>query len=112
MAARLANHVGVEVVNEVVLNQVLVGFDDDELARDVVARVQHEGTTWLSATTFHGRARMRLSVSGWYTSEEDIDRSADAILRCLEDARAARADGQRAESRSSGTLQPSSSQPR
>ena len=113
MAQRLANHAGITVVNEVVLNQVLVGFDgDDELARDVVARVQREGTTWLSATTFHGRARMRLSVSSWYTSEDDIDRSADAVLRCLDDAQAARARGQRADEPSSGTLQPSSSQPR
>jgi glutamate/tyrosine decarboxylase-like PLP-dependent enzyme len=89
MATRLAKHPAVHIVNEVVLNQVLVGFDGDEaFTRDVIARVQREGTTWLGATTFHGEVRMRLSISGWYTSEEDIDRSADAILRCLDAARA------------------------
>jgi glutamate/tyrosine decarboxylase-like PLP-dependent enzyme len=92
MAGRLANHPGVQVINEVVLNQVLVGFEgDDDLVRDVVARVQREGTTWLGATTFQGRVRMRVSVSGWSTTEDDIDRSADAILRCFEEARTARA---------------------
>lgn len=94
MAARLGTHRAVTVVNEVVLNQVLVGVeDDDELTRDVIARVQHEGTTWLGATTFKGRLRMRVSVSGWHTSAGDIDRSADAILRCLDDALVARAAG-------------------
>jgi uncharacterized protein (DUF2236 family) len=81
----------VTIVNEVVLNQVLVGIrDDDELTRDVIARVQREGTTWLGATTFQGKVRMRVSVSGWHTTTADIDRSADAILRCLDEALAAR----------------------
>jgi glutamate/tyrosine decarboxylase-like PLP-dependent enzyme len=92
MAARLANHPGIEVVNEVVLNQVLVAFDGDaDLVRDIVARIQHDGTTWLGASAFHGRPGIRVSVSGWTTTEEDIDRSADAILRCLDEALAARA---------------------
>jgi glutamate/tyrosine decarboxylase-like PLP-dependent enzyme len=92
MAGRLARHPAVRVINEVVLNQVLVGVDDDDqLTRDVVARVQREGTTWLGATTFRGRARMRVSVSGWHTTPEDVDRSADAILRCVDETLAARA---------------------
>ncbi|MBX3030177.1 MAG: aspartate aminotransferase family protein [Chloroflexi bacterium] len=92
LATRLANEPGIEVANEVVLNQVLVSFDGDEaLTRDVIRRVQDEGTAWLSGTTFHGMARMRVSVSGWSTTETDIDRTADAIVRCLADARRARA---------------------
>jgi glutamate/tyrosine decarboxylase-like PLP-dependent enzyme len=91
MADRLETHPAVTIVNEVVLNQVLVGIrDDDELTRDVIARVQREGTTWLGATTFQGKVRMRVSVSGWHTTTADIDRSADAILRCLDEALAAR----------------------
>jgi glutamate/tyrosine decarboxylase-like PLP-dependent enzyme len=91
MASRLANHPGVRVVNEVVLNQVLVTFAGDaELVKDLVARIQREGTTWLGMSAFHGRPGIRVSVSGWMTTEDDIDRSADAILRCLEEARAAR----------------------
>jgi glutamate/tyrosine decarboxylase-like PLP-dependent enzyme len=91
MATRLADHPGVEVVNEVVLNQVLVTIDGDaDLVRDVVERIQREGTTWLGASAFHGRPGIRVSISGWTTTEDDIDRSADAILRCLEEARAER----------------------
>jgi threonine dehydrogenase-like Zn-dependent dehydrogenase len=91
MAARLANHPGLQVLNEVVLNQVLVAFDGDaDLVKDVVARVQRDGTTWMGASAFHGRPGIRISVSGWTTTEEDIDRSADAILRSLDAARAAR----------------------
>ena len=92
MADRLAAAPGVEVLNEVVLNQVLVRFDDDDaLTRDVIARVQDEGTAWLGGTTFHGRVAIRISVSNWATTEADGDRTVDAILRCLAAARAARA---------------------
>ncbi|MDP9482016.1 MAG: pyridoxal-dependent decarboxylase [Chloroflexota bacterium] len=91
MADRLAAVPGGEVLNEVVLNQLLVRFDDDdELTRDVARRVQDEGTAWLGGTTFHGRAAIRISVSNWATTEADGDRSVDAIVRSLEAARAAR----------------------
>lgn len=82
MADRLAAAPGVAVLNDVVLNQVLVRFgDSDERTRAVVAGVQEEGTCWLSGTTWHGRAAMRISVVGASTSENDADRSAEAILR-------------------------------
>ena len=89
MADRLAAEPGVEILNDVVLNQVLVRFTaangDDEAAdartREVVAAVQSDGTCWLGGTTWHGVAAMRVSVSNWRTTEEDIDRSAEAILR-------------------------------
>jgi glutamate/tyrosine decarboxylase-like PLP-dependent enzyme len=82
-AARLATADGVEVLNDVVLNQALVRFGDDDLTRRVVRAVQDEGTCWMSGTTWQGRAAMRISVSNWSTDEGDIDRSADAVLRCL-----------------------------
>ncbi len=70
------------ILNEVVLNQVLVRFDDDdELTRAVVTGVQDDGTCWLSGTTWQGMAAMRISVSNWATSEEDATRSAAAIVR-------------------------------
>jgi glutamate/tyrosine decarboxylase-like PLP-dependent enzyme len=95
LASRMARHLvdqpGVRILNEVVLNQVLVSFDgDDGLTRDVIRRVQQDGTAWLSGTTFHGVAAMRISVSEWSTREEDADRSVDAILRSLGEARAGR----------------------
>jgi glutamate/tyrosine decarboxylase-like PLP-dependent enzyme len=72
---------GVEVVNDVVLNQVLVGFGDDARADRVVAAVQRDGTCWLGGTTWRGRRLVRIAVSNWSTTEDDVDRSVDAILR-------------------------------
>lgn len=88
MAERLAVEPGVAVLNDVVLNQVLVRFaDDDAVTRDVVRRVQDDGTCWLSGSTWQGTAVMRISVSNWATTVDDADRSADAILRCFDAAR-------------------------
>ncbi len=72
---------GAEVVNEVVLNQVLVSFGDDDRTDRVIAAVQHDGTCWLGGTAWRGRRLMRVSVSGWSTTEADVDRSVAAILR-------------------------------
>jgi glutamate/tyrosine decarboxylase-like PLP-dependent enzyme len=93
-ADRLREEPGVEILNEVVLNQVLVRFHRpggpaeaadpgslDALTRDVIARVQADGTCWLSGTTWQGKAAMRISVSSWATAEADVDASAAAILR-------------------------------
>jgi glutamate/tyrosine decarboxylase-like PLP-dependent enzyme len=81
MAARLRQADGVEVLNDVVLNQVLVRFaDDDAVTAAVIDRVQRDGTCYPSASTFRGRAAMRISIVGWQTTAHDIDRSAEAIL--------------------------------
>jgi glutamate/tyrosine decarboxylase-like PLP-dependent enzyme len=75
---------GVEVLNDVVLNQVLVRFgDDDDVTRDVITRVQEDGTCWVGGTVWQGRAAMRISVSNWSTTDADIDRSVDAMLACF-----------------------------
>ena len=69
-----------EVLNEVVLNQVLVRFgDDDEVTRGVVAAVQRGGEAWLGGTVWRGQAAARVSVSNWSTTEDDIDRLAAAL---------------------------------
>jgi glutamate/tyrosine decarboxylase-like PLP-dependent enzyme len=82
MADLLRREPGVEVLNDVALNQVLVRFgDDDETTRGVIAGVQEEGTCWLGGTTWQGRAAMRVSISNWATTAEDVERSAGAILR-------------------------------
>jgi glutamate/tyrosine decarboxylase-like PLP-dependent enzyme len=81
-AERLAAAPGVRILNQVVLNQVLVRFgDDDEMTRRVVTGVQQEGTCWMSGTLWQGQAAMRISVSNWATSEADVEASAAAILR-------------------------------
>jgi glutamate/tyrosine decarboxylase-like PLP-dependent enzyme len=90
MADRLAEADGVEILNDVVLNQVLVRFDEsDEVTQGVLARVQDEGTAWLSGSTFHGRAVMRVSIVGWQTTAADVDRSTEAVLAALTRERAA-----------------------
>ena len=72
---------GVEILNDVVLNQVLVRFgDDDALTQATVKGVQEDGTCWLSGTVWQGKAAMRISVSNWRTSDDDVERSAGAIL--------------------------------
>ncbi len=88
MAAALDETDGVEILNDVVLNQVLVRFtprdggDADAFTREVIHRVQEDGTLWLSGTTWHGMAAMRISVSNWSTTEADANASVAAILRC------------------------------
>ncbi|HEX2883962.1 MAG TPA: pyridoxal-dependent decarboxylase [Candidatus Limnocylindria bacterium] len=82
MADRLCEADGVEVLNDVVLNQVLVRFgDSDERTRAAIAAVQADGTAWMGGTTWQGGAAMRISVSNWSTTEADADRTVDAILR-------------------------------
>jgi glutamate/tyrosine decarboxylase-like PLP-dependent enzyme len=78
-ATRLAVIDGVEIVNDVVLNQVLVSFGDDAHTDRVVERVQQDGTCWCGATTWRGRRLMRISVSSWRTTEDDVEASVNAM---------------------------------
>ena len=73
-AADGLRELGAEILNDVVLNQVLVRFDDDEATRAAVAAVQRSGEAWLGGTVWEGRAAIRVSVSNWSTTETDIDR--------------------------------------
>jgi len=78
--AELLEEGGATILNDVVLNQVLVRFGDGESTRETIARVQQDGTCWLSGTDWFGEHAMRISVSNWRTTEEDVERSAAAIL--------------------------------
>jgi glutamate/tyrosine decarboxylase-like PLP-dependent enzyme len=81
IADRLAPEPGIEIVNDVVLNQVLVRFgDDDARTNAVIEQVQSDGTCWLSGSTFQGRAVMRISIVGWQTTTADAQRSAEAVI--------------------------------
>lgn len=73
--AELLSAGGLTVLNDVVLNQVLV-----RVPAEVVSRVQEDGTCWLGGTQWNGEHAMRISVSNWRTTEEDVRRSAAAIL--------------------------------
>ncbi|MGA9102966.1 pyridoxal phosphate-dependent decarboxylase family protein [Aeromicrobium sp.] len=85
LARRFADQLkeaGAEIANEVVLNQVLVGFGDDATTDAVIEAVQRDGTCWMGGTTWRGRRYMRISVSNHATTEDDVDRSVEAVLRC------------------------------
>jgi glutamate/tyrosine decarboxylase-like PLP-dependent enzyme len=84
LAARFAEKLrlaGYEILNDVVINQVLVSFGSAEKTREVMRRIQEDGTCWCGGTVWQGQTAMRISVSSWATTEEDIDRSADAVIR-------------------------------
>ena len=82
MAEELARDPRVTVLNEVVLNQVLVRFaaDGANVTDEVLDAVQREGTCWMSGTQWDGEPAMRISICNWRTTEDDIRRSAEAIL--------------------------------
>jgi glutamate/tyrosine decarboxylase-like PLP-dependent enzyme len=83
-AARFAEGLaaaGYEILNEVQLNQVLVSFGDAEKTRNVIEAIQQDGTCWCGGTVWQGRTAMRISVSSWATTEEDVERSLVAMLR-------------------------------
>jgi glutamate/tyrosine decarboxylase-like PLP-dependent enzyme len=90
LAERFANGLraaGFDILNEVVANQVLVSFGDADTTRQVIAAIQQEGTSWCGSTVWHGQAAMRISVSSWATTEADVDRSLEAMLRVAREIR-------------------------
>ena len=79
---------GFQVLNDVVINQVLVSFGDDEATRRIIHEIQAGGTCWCGETVWQGNVVMRISVSCWATTEEDVERNLSAILRVAADQRA------------------------
>ncbi len=87
LAVRFADEMrsaGFDVLTEVVLNQVLVSFGTPARTDAVIAAVQADGTCWCGPTTWHGVRAMRVSVSGWSTTDDDIDRSVAAVRRAAD----------------------------
>jgi len=72
---------GFQVLNEVVINQVLVSFGDAGTTREVIRRIQEDGTCWCGVTEWQGKTAMRISVSSWATTEADVDSSLAAMVR-------------------------------
>jgi hypothetical protein len=64
-----------------VINQALVSFGSAEKTREVIRRVQEDGTCWCGGTVWQGKTAMRISVSSWATTREDVEKSAEAIIR-------------------------------
>ena len=80
--ARMLHDGGCEILNDVCLNQVLVAFGDDETTAHVLKRIQTDGTCWCGSTQWHGRFAVRVSVSSWATTDDDIEHSAKRMLEC------------------------------
>jgi threonine aldolase len=83
-AARFAeglHKAGYSILNDVVLNQVVVTFGDDEMNKRVIAGIQEDGNCWCGPTVWRGRSAMRISVSSWATTEADVEQSLAAMLR-------------------------------
>lgn len=87
-AARFADglrEAGYAVLNEVVLNQVLISFGEAEVTRRVIAALQADGTCWCGGTVWQGQTAMRISVSSWATTAEDVERSLEAMIKVATD---------------------------
>jgi len=80
--AQVLQKAGFEILNEVVLNQVVVRFGDPERTRQIIEAIQRDGTCWAGITVWQGHTGMRISVSSWATTDDDVDRSLEAMLRC------------------------------
>ena len=79
---------GYQILNDVVLNQVLVKFKNDELTARVIRRVQEDGTCWCGGTQWQGHTAMRISVSSWATRAVDVEKSLEAIIRIAKEEEA------------------------
>src|SRR5713101_7880094 len=79
---------GFEVLNDIMINQVLVSFGSAEVTREVIRRIQEDGTCWCGGTVWQGKTAMRISVSSWATTEMDVERSLEAIIRIAGECRA------------------------
>lgn len=78
---------GYHILNDVVINQVLVSFGNDATTRRIIASIQEEGTCWAGASVWHGQTAMRISVSSWATTDEDVERSLEAMIRVAAEIR-------------------------
>ena len=89
MADELSSAKGVRMLNEVALNQVLFAIDGDDgtLTAETIARVQEDGTCWLAGTRWRDTPAIRVSISNWSTTEDDVTRSAEVIRHAISSAR-------------------------
>jgi glutamate/tyrosine decarboxylase-like PLP-dependent enzyme len=85
--ARGLSDAGYEILNDVVLNQVLVSFGDERTTLETIRLIQEDGTCWCGGTVWQGRTAMRISISSWATTDEDVERSLEAMIECARDAR-------------------------
>jgi aromatic-L-amino-acid decarboxylase len=86
--ARGLRTAGFEVLNKVEINQVLASFGSPDVTREVIRRIQEDGTCWCGGTVWQGKTAMRISVSSWATTDADVERSLAAMIRVARECRA------------------------
>lgn len=79
---------GFTILNDVVLNQVLVSFGDEATTRRIISEIQADGTCWCGVSVWQGHTAMRISVSNWSTTSDDVERSLDAMIRIAGEVKA------------------------
>ncbi|MEQ1963205.1 pyridoxal-dependent decarboxylase [Xenorhabdus khoisanae] len=87
MLAEGLESLGFNILNDVVINQVVAYLPDINLQRAMLQKVQQSGECWFGKTTWQGREAIRLSVSSWATTEDDIQRSLKAIARAIDEVK-------------------------
>ena len=90
IADRLRTEPGIEILNDVVLNQVLARFRDGagrNVTPEAIARIQQDRVCWVGGTSWQGEPALRISVSGWMTTEPDAVRAADAMIAAYRSTR-------------------------
>jgi aromatic-L-amino-acid decarboxylase len=80
-AAKRLTDAGFKILNDVIINQVLVSFGSDEKTQAVIKAIQEDGTCWCGGTVWKGQTAMRISVSSWATTEDDMKKSVDVMIR-------------------------------
>ncbi len=80
----LAGMPGVEVLNDVVFTQVCASFGDDDRTEEVVRLMLADGTAWTTGSRWRGRSVLRISVSNWSTTDQDVEATLDAVRRVLD----------------------------
>jgi threonine aldolase len=81
MFADRLREAGFRILNDVVLNQVLVSLGSEEEIKQVIAEIQSDGTCWCGGTVWQGHTAMRISVSSWATTDADVEKSVEAMIR-------------------------------
>ena len=85
--AAVLREAGFEILNDVVINQVLVSFGSPEITTEVIRRIQQDGVCWCGGTVWQGKTAMRISVSSWATTPDDVERSLATMIRIARDVR-------------------------
>lgn len=81
--------IGYDVLNDVVLNQVVFSCQNESTTKLALKFIQESGTIWLGPTTWKAQLAMRISVSSWATTENDVAIALQVLREAFEFAESA-----------------------